>query len=127
MNTEAQKVARRKKLRLGEVLIEAGAITQEQLETALAEQKRTGYKLGRALTDVGAISERELHEFLAKKMELDYIDLRNVDLDHSVVSRLAEVQARRFGKPSCKRRPDLLQSLPGRRRRTPDDSGSDGS
>ncbi|MEM6512217.1 MAG: GspE/PulE family protein [Pseudomonadota bacterium] len=96
MNTEAQKVARRKKLRLGEVLIEAGAITQEQLENALQEQKQSGHKLGRALTDVGAISERELHEFLAKKMELEFIDLRSVDLDHSVVSRLAEVQARRL-------------------------------
>ena len=43
MNQQASSGApRRKKLRLGEVLIEAGAITQEQLEEALAEQRRSG-------------------------------------------------------------------------------------
>ena len=95
-SNEAQKVARRKKLRLGDVLIEAGAITQDQLEEALAEQKRSGHKLGRALTDVGAISEKELYAFLAKKMEIDFLDLRSVELKPETVNLLAEVQARRL-------------------------------
>jgi len=95
-SSEAQKVERRRKLRIGEVLLEAGAITPEQLGEALAEQKRSGQKLGRALTAVGAIDEKSLHEFLARKMELDFIDLRNVDLNHDTVQKLAEVQARRL-------------------------------
>jgi MSHA biogenesis protein MshE len=94
--TEAQKIARRKKLRLGDILIEAGAITQAQLEEALAEQKRSGHKLGRALTDVGAISEKELYAFLAKKMDIDFLDLRSIELKPETVNLLAEVQARRL-------------------------------
>ena len=72
MSTQTNSVlqmSRRKRLRLGDVLLEAGAITQEQLEEALRLQKKSGHKLGRALTEVGAIGERELHEFLAKKSD----------------------------------------------------------
>ncbi len=96
VSSEAQKVAKRKKVRLGDVLLEAGAITEEQLEAALKQQKSSGHKLGRALTDVGAISDTELHEFLAKKLDINFIDLRNVELDQEVVNKLAEVQARRL-------------------------------
>ncbi len=63
------KMSRRKKLRLGELLLEAGAITQDQLEQALTLQKQSGHKLGRALTEVGAIEESELYKFLAKRLE----------------------------------------------------------
>ena len=45
---------RRKKVRLGELLLEQKVITEEQLQQALAEQKRTGRKLGRVLTDLGS-------------------------------------------------------------------------
>ena len=87
---------RRKRLRLGDVLIEAGAITASQLDDALAEQKRSGQKLGRALVNIGAIGERELYDFLADKLKLEFVDLRNVELDAKIVARLPEVQARRL-------------------------------
>ena len=89
-------VARRKKLRLGELLLQAGVITQHQLDLALAHQKKSGYKLGRALTEVGALSEPELYKFLASKLELEFIDLAAVDLDKDTVKQLSEVQARRL-------------------------------
>jgi len=87
---------RRKKLRLGELLLEENAITQAQLDLALAEQKRTGHKLGRALTDVDAITEQELHLFLARRLELDYLDLSKARLDKNSVELLSEVHARRY-------------------------------
>jgi len=99
MSTESASVSklhRPKKLRLGEVLIEAGAITQEQLQQALALQKKNGQKLGRALTEVGAIGEHELHQFLAKRLEVDYLNLSNIKLDSEVVLLLDEVQSRRL-------------------------------
>ena len=78
------------------MLLEAGAITQAQLDEALAEQKKSGHKLGRALTDVGAISEAELHQFLARRLDMEYIELSSLDLKQETVALLPEVQARRL-------------------------------
>lgn len=83
-------------MRLGELLLDAGAITQDQLDQALAMQKRTGHKLGRALTEVGAIEETELYQFLAKRLEIDYLDLSSIKLQNETVMLLPEVQARRL-------------------------------
>ncbi len=88
--------ARRKKLRLGELLLQADVITQHQLDLALAYQKKSGHKLGRALTEVGAINEGELHRFLAERLEVEYIDLGAIDLNADTVKLLSEVQARRL-------------------------------
>ncbi|NNF16327.1 MAG: type II/IV secretion system protein [Gammaproteobacteria bacterium] len=87
---------RKKKIRLGELLLRENVITELQLQDALQRQKQTGKKLGRALTDVGAITEKELHEFLARHLEIDYIDLANLNLQHTTVRLLPEAHARRY-------------------------------
>jgi len=61
----AKTVNRPKKIRFGERLLQAGIITEEQLQEALAVQKEKGDKIGLALKDLGAISESELHRFMA--------------------------------------------------------------
>ncbi|MBT8144441.1 MAG: GspE/PulE family protein [Gammaproteobacteria bacterium] len=86
----------RKRIRLGDLLIEEGVITQEQLQQALARQKQTGKKLGRSLTEVGAITEPELHGLLAKHLGIEYLELGSLQLDSAVVQLLPEAQARRF-------------------------------
>jgi len=102
------KLDRRKKLRLGELLLEAGRISQQQLDEALEFQKKSGYKLGRALTEVGAISETDLHHFLAKRLGIEFLDLGAIDLDKKTVALLPEVQARRLRSLVLKRRRDIL-------------------
>jgi len=102
------KLSRRKKLRLGELLMDAGAITQDQLDQALALQKQTGHKLGRALTEVGAIDEAELYLFLAKRLEIDYLDLSSIKLQTETVKLLPEVNARRLRALVLKRDKDGL-------------------
>lgn len=86
----------RKRIRLGDLLIGEGVITETQLREALARQKQTGQKLGRALTDTGAISDHELHTLLAKHLKIDYLELATLQLDTDVVKLLPEVQARRY-------------------------------
>ena len=49
-----------KKLRIGELLVANKIITEEQLETALGEQKKLGLKLGRTLIELGYIDEGSL-------------------------------------------------------------------
>jgi MSHA biogenesis protein MshE len=87
---------RRKKLRLGELLVEKAIITEEQLQQALAEQKRTGRKLGRVLTDLDLVREEKLHEVLAQSLQIPFIDVRQLTLDRTSVRLLPEVHARRF-------------------------------
>jgi MSHA biogenesis protein MshE len=91
-----EQAARRKKIRLGELLLENKVISQEQLNAALAEQKRSGRKLGRALTDLGIVSEQALHEFLARHLNIPFVDIRQLNLDREVVRLLPEALARRY-------------------------------
>ena len=78
----------RKRVRLGELLLEKKVISEEQLTEALHEQRRSGRKLGRALIDIGAISEVELHKCLAEYLEIPYVDLAHLTVDPKVVSQL---------------------------------------
>ncbi len=87
---------RRKKIRLGELLLDHKIITEEQLQSALAEQKRSGRKLGRVLTDLNLVREEKLHEVLAQHLQIPFIDVRQLTLDQQTVRLLPEVHARRF-------------------------------
>src|SRR4249919_2268911 len=87
---------RKKKVRLGELLLENKVISEEQLKTALAEQKRTGRKLGRVFTDLGFVREEQLHDLLAKHLQIQFVDVRQLNLDAAVVRLLPEAHARRF-------------------------------
>lgn len=87
---------RKKKIRLGELLLEHKLITEEQLQQALAEQKRTGRKLGRVITDLQLVREEKLHEVLAQSLQIPFIDVRQLTLDATMVRMLPETQARRF-------------------------------
>jgi MSHA biogenesis protein MshE len=87
---------RRKKVRLGELLLEHKVISREQLDKALAEQKRTGRKLGRVLTDLNFVREETLHEVLAQHLQIPFVDVRQMTLDPNVVRLLPEAHARRF-------------------------------
>ncbi|HYM33771.1 MAG TPA: GspE/PulE family protein [Steroidobacteraceae bacterium] len=89
-------VARKKKIRLGELLLENKAISEEQLKTALAEQKRTGRKLGRVLVDLAILREETLNDLLAKHLQIPFVDVRQLHLDPAVVRLLPEAHARRF-------------------------------
>ncbi len=87
---------RRKKIRLGELLIEQKVINDEQLQKALAEQKRTGRKLGRVLTDLGIVQEQELNDALARHLQIPFVDLKQLTLEQATVRLLPEALARRF-------------------------------
>ena len=92
MSTETRK----RRVRLGELLVEQRLISEEQLKGALAEQKRTGLKLGRVLTDLGLVSDQAIHEALAKHLQIPFVDVRHLQLAAATARLLPEVHARRF-------------------------------
>jgi MSHA biogenesis protein MshE len=86
----------RRRIRLGELLIQQHVISEEQLSQALAEQRRTGRKLGRVLGDLGFMSESSLHEFLSKHLQVPFVDLKQVRIDREALKLLPEPLARRY-------------------------------
>lgn len=71
--------------KLGEMLVEAGVISEQALRMALAEQRRWGGTLGRTLIDMKAISEHELVDALSKQLALPTIDLDDLEISPTVL------------------------------------------
>jgi MSHA biogenesis protein MshE len=86
----------RRKIRIGDLLVKHRVISESQLESALAEQKRSGHKLGITLVELGFINEKQLLEFLSQQLQIPFIDLKKYKLDPQVVQLLPEAQARRY-------------------------------
>ena len=80
----------RKKIRIGDVLVAAGAITEEQLQEGLAKQKETGRKLGNALVDLGFISNEMLITVLTTQLGIDYIELKGAKIEEKVIHMVPE-------------------------------------
>jgi MSHA biogenesis protein MshE len=85
----------RKRVRLGDLLLEKKLISEQQLKEALTEQRASGRKLGRVLVDIGAISEADLNTTLATALNIPYVDLAHMALDAKIVTKLPETHARR--------------------------------
>lgn len=86
----------KKKVRIGDLLIQNGVITEDQLMTALAEQKKTGRKLGKALVELGYVDEDQLLTLLSRQLEIPFVQLRHYQFNQDLISKLPESQARRF-------------------------------
>jgi len=85
-----------RKIRLGELLVTAGVITQSQLEEALFTQKKTGERLGIVLRKLGFVSEETLIEFLGRQLDIPSIDLDLTEVDEDIVRLIPEAIARKY-------------------------------
>ncbi len=89
-------MARPEKIRLGDLLISQGLLTEEQLKMALDEQKRSGRKLGRIFVDSGYVTEEGISKALAGQLRIPFIDLKQFNPKQELIKLLPEAQARRF-------------------------------
>ena len=80
----------RKKIRIGDLLVEAGAITAEELEEAIAYQKENGGKLGTVLVNQGFISQELLITVLTTQMGIDFIELKACKLSDDILKLVPE-------------------------------------
>ncbi|MGH1469848.1 MAG: GspE/PulE family protein [Cellvibrionaceae bacterium] len=84
------------RIRIGDILVAQQIITQEQLEDALADQKKSGRKLGKALIELGYIEENTLLSILSRQLQIPFVELRHYQFDEDLVKTLPETLARRF-------------------------------
>src|SRR5262249_9601944 len=93
---EAKKLAeQRKNLRLGELLVQQGLITTDQLSIALAEQRHNNVPLGRLLVRLGFVTESAIRDIMARTIGQESIDLAQVVADSEALKLVPQDFARR--------------------------------
>ena len=86
----------RRKLRLGELMMQQGLISQDQLRIALIEQDQNNIPLGRQLVRLGFVSESMVRDLVAHTIGQESIDLSTVVADNDALRMVPEDFSRRY-------------------------------
>lgn len=89
-------MAKKRKLSLGDSLVEDGIITDQQLKEAQADERNTGVHLRKVIVKMGFIKEEDLVEFLSEKLGLPKIELGNYLIDPEMAELVPEGLARKY-------------------------------
>lgn len=82
--------------RLGDLLIETGMLTQEQLDKALTVQKGTGKRLGKVLISLGYLTEESMIEILEFQLGVPHVDISNTTISKEAVAAVPVSLAERY-------------------------------
>lgn len=88
---------KRKKVRIGDLLVQNGYITETQLNSALEEQKERKMKLGELLLALGYITPEKFAEALSDQLGIEWIDLRTDNIDENALKMINEDLMQRYG------------------------------
>ncbi len=87
----------RKHMRLGDILIREGVISQESVKIALAEQKkRQGKRIGELLLEMNLVSEEALFRTLARKFHIPFVDLDQIPINAGAVHHVDKSVLRKY-------------------------------
>ena len=88
--------AGRTRLQLGDILVKSGAISQEQLQDALKQQKHhPGVRLGRLLVKLGFVGDDTVRQALSNQLEVPFVDLERMRIDPALGRIINHAYARR--------------------------------
>ena len=82
--------------KIGEILLKANLITNDQLHQALQEQKRTGERLGSLLVKMGFLAEEDILSCLSKQFGVPAIDLETFQIESSVLEAIPIKTAKKY-------------------------------
>jgi type IV pilus assembly protein PilB len=83
--------------RIGQILVDLGFITDEQLEMLLDEQQqRPGEMLGRIAEDMGLITDDQLVQALAEQMNMQVVSLAEIELERELLDTISETMAQMY-------------------------------
>ncbi|NQT00282.1 MAG: Flp pilus assembly complex ATPase component TadA [Candidatus Omnitrophica bacterium] len=92
---------RKSHLKLGEILIKEGLITEEQLNKAIQLQKQEGKKIGETLVKLGLVNEKDIVVTLGKQLNIPYASLAKGLLEPDPNQGLAELVPESFARQYC--------------------------
>ena len=81
---------------IGQMLIERGLITQDQLDQALEAQKQSTQLIGEILVDLGFVQRQPVYEALAEQLRVPFVNLATDAPDPKVVGLLDKDTAKRL-------------------------------
>ncbi len=79
-------VGLRKKIRIGDMLVDAGVITQDDLQRGLELQKTSGRKLGETLVEEGIVDDEVLARLLAEQLGMEMVDIQSISIPEEVLN-----------------------------------------
>ena len=83
--------------KLGEMLLKAKLISEDQLQKALEHQKESGGKLGKNLVDLGFIEDQQITQFLSQQFGVPAVDLSQFkEIDQQVIKLVPADVARKY-------------------------------
>jgi type IV pilus assembly protein PilB len=82
--------------KIGTLLTKANIITEEQLQNALNEQKKTGEKIGATLINLGYVEAETLVNFLSKQFKIPPVRLNDINPDQSIITLINAELANRY-------------------------------
>jgi type IV pilus assembly protein PilB len=84
-------------VKLGDLLLKAKLVTQDQVDAALKSQREEGGKMGEALVRVGAVTENDITATLSQQFGVPSIDLASFEIDPAVIKIVPGDVARKYG------------------------------
>lgn len=89
-------IGSRKKRRLGDILVEQGVVTTEQLMEALEEQKKKpGRKLGETFIELGLTTEIDIAKALQRQLGLDFVKLSDMKIEDEILRLVSDTLLRK--------------------------------
>lgn len=98
----------RKPAKLGELLIKANKITEEELEKILEYQKESGKRLGEILISMGYVTEMDVMEALSFQLGIPYVDLDLYKINQEVVKMIPENIVRKYQLIAIDKKNDIV-------------------
>ena len=95
-STLSPKQSGERNLKLGDLLVEQGLITPQQVDEALELQKKSGKRLGPIVVDKGWVQEIDVLRILSEQLKIPYVRLRSQLIDPDVSAKLDKKIARRL-------------------------------
>lgn len=81
---------------LGELLVDLGVITKDQLKRALETQKDKGGLIGQVLVDLGYVSEEAIAQAITAQYGFPYLPLENYEIDAEIVKIVPKNVAKQY-------------------------------
>jgi type IV pilus assembly protein PilB len=84
-------------LRIGDMLVAAGFVTEEQVREALTEQRSSGRRLGEELVALGFVTEVQLIQVLSNQLSVPWVSLHHIEMTRELLDLVPAEVADRYG------------------------------